>query len=135
MRAPFWFLIFLAGAGAAGAQTRIPPETFLDEAVGRTLTFSMIGTGEIVGTEFFLSREQSVWEQADGTCTRGRITTPDGKICFLYDHQPERGPVCWWTFRYEGRLMVRIASFSDNEVQIVSEVSDTPFFCGGEPIS
>ncbi|WP_298842311.1 hypothetical protein [uncultured Roseobacter sp.] len=135
MRAWLSALAALTWAAAAPAQTLISPQAFLDEAVGKTLTFSDLTTNQIVGTEFFISRTESVWEQADGICVRGRITTPDDRICFLYDHQQDREPVCWWPFRHEGRLMVRVARLSDGEIQVVSDISDEPFYCGDVPVS
>ena len=124
-----------AAATGSAAQTRISPDTFLDAAVGKTLTFRAVPSGNLVGIEFFLSRTETRWEQVDGTCTRGRITTPDGMLCFLYDYDPDNVPVCWWPFIDDGRLLVRIARFDDDEVQEVSDISTEPFYCGGVPLS
>ena len=52
------FLALWMAISAAPAQAieRVSPEAFLDFAKGKTLTFSIIGGGQIVGIEDFLSR-------------------------------------------------------------------------------
>lgn len=121
--------------GWVSAQTIITPEAFLDAAVGKTLTFHEIRSGYFVGTEQFLNRHNSVWRQEGQGCVYGQITTPNGQICFLYDNDPDGIPVCWWPFLHEGRLMVRLASFAESEIQEVRSITETSLNCPSAPLS
>lgn len=121
--------------GWASAQTMITPEAFLDAAVGKTLTFYEIRSGGLVGTEQFLNRRMSVWREEGQGCVYGQITTPNGQLCFLYDNDPDGIPVCWWPFLHEGRLMVRLASFVDGEIQEVRSMTDRGLDCPNAPLS
>ncbi|WP_299638604.1 hypothetical protein [uncultured Ruegeria sp.] len=121
--------------GAVLAQTIITPEAFLDVAVGKTLTFYEIRSGGLVGTEQFLNRSVSVWREEGQGCVYGQITTPNGQICFLYDNDPDGIPVCWWPFLHEGRLMVRLASFAEGEIQEVRSMTERGLNCPGAPLS
>ena len=79
--------------GWVSAQTVITPQAFLDAVVGKTLQFHEIRSGELVGTEQFLNRTVSVWREEGRGCVYGQITTPNGRICFLYDNDPDGVPV------------------------------------------
>ncbi|MCA0928943.1 hypothetical protein [Ruegeria profundi] len=114
---------------AANAQTRISPDVFLDAVQGKTVMFYDFPSGILVGTEQFLSRDLSVWRMEGRGCVYGQITTPNGQLCFLYDDDPDGVPVCWWTFEYEGRLMVRLASFNHTEIQEVRNISEDDLNC------
>ena len=48
-------------ATPAEPQTLITPDDFLDAAVGKTLSFHEMSSGELVGEEQFLSPTLSVW--------------------------------------------------------------------------
>lgn len=121
--------------GWVSAQTIITPEAFLDAAVGKTLTFHEIRSNDLVGTEQFLNRHISVWRQEGQGCVYGQITTPNGQICFLYDNDPDGIPVCWWPFLHQGRLMVRLASFAESEIQEVRSITETSLNCPSAPLS
>ncbi len=121
--------------GWATAQSMITPDAFLDAAVGKTLTFYEIRSGDLVGTEQFLNRRVSVWREEGRGCVYGQITTPNGQICFLYDNDPDGIPVCWWPFLHEGRLMVRLASFADGEIQEVRSITESSLNCPNAPTS
>lgn len=128
-------LALLLGAGGGMAQTLITPEEFLDAVIGKTLKFYEIRSGGLVGTEQFLNRTTSVWREEGRGCVYGRITTPNGQICFLYDNDLDGLPVCWWPFLHEDRLMVRLASLTDGEIQEVRSITERGLNCPGAPIS
>ncbi|MDA7963133.1 hypothetical protein [Ruegeria sp.] len=116
-------------------QTAISPEAFLNAAVGKTLQFYEIRSGDLVGTEEFLSHNVSVWREHDRDCVYGQITTPNGQICFLYDNDADGIPVCWWPFLHQDRLMVRLATFSGGEIQEVRNISEDGLDCPTTPTS
>ncbi|KIC47030.1 MAG: hypothetical protein AB3N07_04515 [Ruegeria sp.] len=122
-------------ATAAPAQSRISPEAFLAAVEGKTVDFHEIRSGELVGTEQFLSPSLSVWRQQGKGCVYGQITTPDGQVCFLYDDDPDGLPVCWWPFEYEGRLLVRLSTFADAEIQEVRRITTDSLNCPSAPTS
>jgi len=124
------------GAMASGtaAQTRITPEAFLSAVLGKTVDFHDFRSGEIVGTEEFLSPTVSVWRRQGSGCVYGQITTPNGQICFLYDDMIEGPAVCWWPFEYKGRLMVRLATFANSEIQEVRRITTDGLNCPSAPI-
>ncbi len=116
------------------AQTLITPEAFLDAVQGKTVRFHLLPGGGLVGTEEFLSPSLSVWRMEGRGCVYGHITTPDGKVCFLYDDDPDGLPVCWWPFVYNDRLMVRLAEITNGEIQEVRSISDDSLNCPSTPI-
>ena len=127
----FAVLALLAATTAVQAQDRITADQFLDLAVGRTLTFHDFATGEPVGVEEYLTRRLSVWKEEGGACVYGEITIEEGKLCFLYDHDPD--PACWWTFRDGDRLFVLYAELYTGEVQEVVKIVDEPLGCPLKP--
>ncbi len=116
----------------ASAMELITPERFLDKAAGRTLTFRMEPSGQLVGVEQFISRVLTVWTRSDGTCTYGVVTIRDGQLCFVYDDDPDVSH-CWYTFIDEGGLLVGMPS--DMEVQRVTKITETPVGCRDVPLS
>ncbi|MEM6660154.1 MAG: hypothetical protein AAF625_18855 [Pseudomonadota bacterium] len=121
--------------GWAAAQSLISPEAFLEAVVGKTITFYEIRSGDKVGTEQFLSHTVSVWRMEGKGCVYGQITTPNGQICFLYDDNADGIPVCWWPFLHQDRLMVRLATFTNSEIQEVRRISQESLNCPSAPIS
>ena len=118
--------VFLASP--SNAQELISPDAFLDIAVGKTLTFNRFGSGELVGTEEFLSRELSVWRWATGECVYGKIAVEGNQLCFYYEGDP-MAPDCWWPFRDEDRLLVRFANLSIGSIQEVTSITDDTLNC------
>lgn len=115
------------------AQERISPEAFLDIADGKTLDFTELQSGALVGIEEYLSRKLSVWKDQSGLCVYGRITVEAGQLCFLYDNDADGLPVCWWTFRDGDTLMVLLADFERHEIQTVTRISDDTLDCPSIP--
>ncbi len=103
--------------------------------MGKTVTFYNLSGDKLVGTEQFLSRTLSVWQRPGGDCVYGRITTPDGQVCFRYDDRRELSPTCWWPFKHEGRLLVRVARLGDGEIQRVGNMTKDGLNCPSAPIS
>ncbi len=119
-------------ASQAQAQEQLTPDSFLDLALNRTLSFSSIRSGLLVGVEEFLRRDLSVWADETGRCTYGRIEIRGPLICFLYEDAPDPNN-CWIPFNDEGTLLVM--SQSTGEVQRISDISDKPVICEGAPTS
>nr|WP_174840330.1 MULTISPECIES: hypothetical protein [unclassified Ruegeria] len=118
----------------AAAQTIISPEAFLEAVVGKTIQFYEIRSGILVGTEEFLNPSLSVWRAEGRGCVYGRITTPNGQLCFLYDDDEDGLPVCWWPFLHEDRLMVRLVEFPRSEIQEVRSITEDSLDCPVTPI-
>lgn len=116
----------------ASAQDQMTPDGFLDLALKRTLSFSSVRNGRLVGVEQFLRRDLSVWADDTGRCTYGRIEIRGPLLCFLYEDAPDPGN-CWIPFMDEGTLLVMAQR--SNEVQRISDISEKPVICEGAPTS
>ena len=119
-------------ASSAVAQEQLTPDGFLDLAHGRTLSFTNIQSGNLVGVEQFLRRDLSVWADETGRCTYGRIEQRGPLLCFLYEDAPDPGN-CWIPFIDEGTLLV--LSERTREVQRIRDISEKPVICEGAPTS
>lgn len=119
-------------ASPAVAQDQLTPDGFLDLAHGRTLSFSNVRSGNLVGVEEFLRRDLSVWADETGRCTYGRIEKRGPLLCFVYEDAPDPDN-CWIPFMDEGTLLV--LSERTREVQRISDISDAPVICEGAPSS
>lgn len=125
-------LLALTLAAPVVAQDQLSPDGFLDLATGRTLSFSNMQTGNLVGVEQFLRRDLSVWADETGRCTYGRIEKRGPLLCFLYEDAPDPDN-CWLPFIDDGTLLV-MASRS-REVQRITDISEKPVICDGAPTS
>lgn len=119
-------------ATQAAAQDQMSPDGFLDLIVGKTLSFSSMRTGGLIGEEQFLRRDLSVWADQTGRCTYGRIELRGPLICFVYEDAPNPDN-CWIPFMDNGTLLV--LSKWTNEVQRISDISEEPITCEGAPLS
>ncbi|KIN71737.1 hypothetical protein [Sulfitobacter guttiformis] len=108
------------------------PQDFLDLAVNRTLSFTSVGSENLVGVEQFLRHDLSVWADETGRCTYGRIELRGPHLCFLYEDAPDPNN-CWIPFMDDGTLLVM--SQGSREVQRISDISDKPVICEGAPVS
>ena len=129
---PLILLLACLTAIPATAQEQITPDGFLDLALGRTLSFTSTGSGNLVGVEQFLRRDLSVWADERGRCTYGRIEQRGPLLCFLYEDAPDPDN-CWIPFIDEGTLLVMAQR--SNEVQRISDISEKPVICEGAPTS
>ncbi len=125
-------VLIVGFAGKGRAQTQISPDEFLDQATGKTLTFSDYMSGNQVGVEQFLRRDRSIWATRDGRCTHGLIRQEGPYLCFIYEDfsDPDN---CWLPFLSEGELLVM--STGQRQVQRVTEISDAPVICSDKPMS
>lgn len=126
---------FFAGlvlASPLAAQEQITPDGFLDLAQSRTLTFSSLRSGGVVGVEQFLRRDLSVWADETGRCTYGRIEVRGPYLCFVYEDAPDPEN-CWIPFNDDGTLLVMATR--SREVQRISDISEEPVICEGAPTS
>ncbi|CAN0599617.1 unnamed protein product, partial [Ectocarpus sp. 12 AP-2014] len=107
-------------------------EDFLRFAEGKTLTFTVMGSGALAGIEEFISRRLSVWRNSDGRCVYGVITVENDQVCFFYEdlnHVKD----CWWMFRDGDRLLARLADFSVSHTQEVTDISEGGVSCPTVP--
>lgn len=132
MKRPLVLLLACLAAMPAHAQDQMTPDGFLDLSVGRTLSFSSVLSGSLVGVEQFLRRDLSVWADDSGRCTYGRIQIRGPYLCFLYEDAPDPNN-CWIPFMDDGTLLV--LSQNTGEVQRISDISDKPVICEGAPTS
>ncbi|MEM9584249.1 MAG: hypothetical protein AAGA08_14160 [Pseudomonadota bacterium] len=124
----FW----LTSVGAITAQDQISPSSFLDRALGKTLSFTDLSTGALVGVEQFLRRDLSVWAETNGRCSYGRIEERGPLICFIYEQFPNPDN-CWMPFDKGGQLMVM--STLSYQIQQISKISERPVQCEDAPLS
>lgn len=120
-------------AVGASAQERVSPEQFLDFAYGKTLTFDTFPEGRLVGVEEYLRRDLSVWRDRSDICVYGRVTVEDGQVCFLYDNDEDRVPVCWIPFVSEDRWFVLNTNGVRREIQEITRVSEDGLDCPVKP--
>lgn len=127
MRAFLSAFAVLCSACTAFAQEQITPDQFLDIATGRTLEFSALISGRVVGTEQFLRRDLSVWTDVTGRCTYGRIEVRGLLLCFHYEDRIDEQN-CWTTYNDQGTLLVMSAT--SGQVQRITDINDTSLGCG-----
>ncbi len=130
-----WVLGMALLATPAEPQTLITPDDFLEAAVGKTLSFHEMSSGELVGKEQFLNRSLSVWKRPGEQCVYGQISTRHGQICFLYDNDVDGLPVCWWPFLNGDQLMVRSSILIGAETQEVRSITTETISCPNAPLS
>lgn len=125
-------LLLLIATAPATAQEQITPDAFLDLVLKRTLSFSSLSTGRLVGVEEFLRRDLTVWADDSGRCTYGRIEQRGPLLCFIYEDAPDPEN-CWIPFMDQGTLLVMAKR--SREVQRISDISEDPVICEGTPSS
>ena len=120
-------IAFIAAALAvpAFAQERaVTPAELIERLTGKTAYF--MGGGSLVGIERFHGDGTTTWLRADGSCTRGILTTPENQICFTYDDTPHI-TWCWYAFEQDGRIEV-VAS-DDGSRQVITRITNAPVAC------
>ncbi|MEL6620277.1 MAG: hypothetical protein AAFY39_00050 [Pseudomonadota bacterium] len=126
-------LILLATALPAASQDQLAPDIFLDQLAGKTATFNVYGSGDLVGVEQFLRRDRTVWARSDGTCAYGTVTVDGPLVCFSYDDEPTTVRHCWIPFVQDGALLV--LDDDGSEVQEVTRLTEDAVSCTPPPIS
>ncbi|MGR3540182.1 MAG: hypothetical protein ACU0BS_01960 [Hasllibacter sp.] len=126
-----WMPLLALLAAPAAAQQSLTPEQFLDRVEGRTIEFTDDLTGDLIGTEEFLSRTRTVWAEADGTCVLGQVTVEGPAVCFRYPDEYGDRKWCWWPFEDEGDLHVRLTTAES--VQRATELPGATVQCEGRP--
>ncbi len=119
----------------AMGQNRMSADQFLDLAMGKTLHFHSVPSGQLVGIEEFLRRDLSVWKENGGTCVYGRVTIEAGQLCFLYDNERPDQKSCWFVLEDHGKIYVRTPELFRAEVQVVDKITDAPLECPNAPTS
>lgn len=104
----------------------------MDQAIGKTLTFTDVKGGYVVGIEKFLARNRSVWAPEDGYCSYGVIKVRGPLVCFLYEDYPNPDN-CWMPFQDDSGLLVM--SRTTFQVQRITAIDDTPVLCEDAPVS
>jgi hypothetical protein len=133
MRHPLAFLclaLTMAQAAPSVAETPMGAAEFDAYVTGKTLTYAEAGV--VFGTEQYLPNRRVRWAFTDDICQFGRWYEQDGRICFVYDHDPT--PQCWQFWRSDTGLRARFAS--DQEGRELTEVqdSDQPLACAGPEV-
>ncbi len=126
-------VLLLACAVPAAAQEQITAEQFLDRLTGKTATFVMMGTDDLVGVEQFLRRDRTVWARSNGTCAYGTVTVDGPLVCFAYDDEPTDRTHCWFPFERDGTLLV--LDDEGDEIQEITSITDVPVACEPPAIS
>jgi len=106
----------VAGAGEAP----LTGGEFEARTTGRTMTYAV--DGKVYGTEQYLPGNRVIWAFEGDDCVRGTWEETAGRICFLYEDDPE--PACWQFFDDGGRLTARFDG--DPEGARLKEVAQSP---------
>ena len=124
------FLIICFLTGTANAQDVLSLEEFESYADGKTLYFSQ--QGQPYGVEQYLPNRQTIWQYADGTCTKGIWYTRKELICFVYEGDGEEQ--CWH-FLKKGEHFAARALGREPEADLnVIWRDDRPIACKGPNI-
>lgn len=123
---PLW-LSFLPISGQA-ADDPMTAQEFEAYVQGKTLTYSL--SGEVYGTEQYLSGRRVLWAFSGDECREGHWYQEEKTICFVYDYNPNE-PQCWMFWSKDGGLAARY--MNDPEGSEISEVeqSPKPMACAG----
>ncbi|WP_300038178.1 hypothetical protein [uncultured Roseobacter sp.] len=117
----------------ATAQDRLSADDFLDRVTGRTATFVMYYSGNLVGVEQFLRRDRTVWARSDGSCAYGTVFVREGQVCFSYDDERPPKSHCWVPFEVDDTLVV--AAPDGSEFQRIDVLNDDRVVCEPPPTS
>lgn len=124
------FIFFLILPGTLNAADILSPEEFESYAAGKTLYFAQ--QGYPYGVEQYLPGQQSIWQYADGTCTKGIWYSRKNLICFVYENDGEEQ--CWH-FLKKGEAFAARAEGREPEADLDVIWRDTrPIECKGPNI-
>jgi hypothetical protein len=109
-------LMLVFAAAPLLAQEVISPEKFKAYATGKTLYFAQKGAP--YGVEQYLPGQKSIWQYADGTCTRGIWYARNELICFLYEGDSQEQ--CWRFLQDGERYAARAdGNLPENDLYVV----------------
>ncbi|WP_151720452.1 hypothetical protein [Gemmobacter serpentinus] len=134
MRSSLFFAAALLCLGASATVAQSGPPLSADEfdayATGKTLTYAE--SGQIFGTEQYLTNRRVRWAFTDDVCKIGHWYPQDDLICFVYED--ERNPQCWEFWREGNGLRARFNG--DPAGTELSEVQQTsaPMPCYGPDV-
>lgn len=86
-----FLLLFMLLPGIVQVQQILSPEEFAAYIRDQTLYFAQ--QGQPYGIEQYLPGRRSIWQYADGTCTRGIWYPKADMICFVYE--TDSAEQCW----------------------------------------
>lgn len=129
-RATALFLAATLALPAFAADTPLTAQEFEAYATGKTLSYAQGGT--VWGSEQYLPGRKVIWAFTEDDCQRGRWYEEDGKICFVYENEPDSQ--CWRFFREASGL--RAVYIGGDGLTSLSEVaqSDQPLTCPGPDV-
>lgn len=79
-------------ATSISAQPLDTAQAFEDYVGGKTVFFHQ-GDGRVYAAETYLRDRKVRWSLLGGACLEGEWWAQDGKICFVYENNPD--PLCW----------------------------------------
>ncbi len=109
------------------AEEVLSPEDFESYANGKTLYFAQ--QGQPYGVEQYLPGQQSIWQYADGTCTKGVWFARKQMICFIYEGDGEEQ--CWHFLQKGERFAARADGREpDADLEVIWK-DERPISCKG----
>lgn len=127
LRATLILTLFACGVYA---EEIMSPEEFKAYANNKTLYFSQ--QGKPYGAEQYLPGQTSVWQYADGTCTRGVWYAQKDLICFLYEGEEEEQ--CWHFLKVEDGFSARALGREPEADLSVIWRDERPIACKGPDV-
>mgnify|MGYP006928169136 CR=1 FL=1 len=115
---------------SVASQEFLTPEAFEKLSEGKTLYFAQ--QGQPYGTEQYLPNRQSIWQFADGACTKGIWFSRDQLICFVYENAPDEQ--CWNFLKKEKTYAARALGREPDADLDVIWLDDRPIACIGPDV-
>ena len=118
-------ILLLLLPGNLFAEEVLSPEAFRTHTAGSTLYFAQNGVA--FGVEQYLPDNRSIWQYADGTCTRGKWYAKDDLICFVYEDNPREQ--CWNFLKKGNSFAARaLGREPESDLEFIGQ-NETPITC------